>query len=523
MSEEPASKRSRPLTLGWAVALAALTGLLYFLSFPGVDGWPLAFVALAPLYLALRGQTPKRGFLLGWVAGFVMTMTGFYWLLEMLRVFSGFPTPLCVLFMALLCAYQAGRIACWGWLTARAESKGWPTGIAFALAFVTSELLFPLLFPWYFGATLHPAVALIQVAELGGPYAVGLILIATNLAAAELVLWRLERRPLRGRLLVGLLAVPLMALLYGLVRISALDAAVARAPKVRVGLVQANMSLQGKRQNKSEGLRRHLALTNELKGRGVDWVVWSETSVMRAMGESEVAARVPRTLGKELGIDTIIGAVLFRRVNDAREYALFNSALSVDAQGQVTGRYDKRFLLAFGEYLPLGETFPILYEWSPNSGQFSPGKTLDSLPIQGHPVATIICYEDLSPDFVNRMFRHQNAHMLVNMTNDAWFGDSIEPYTHFALAKFRAIEQRRYFVRSTNSGVSGFVDPVGRSLGTTPTFQQASRDATLAWLDSTTVYRVIGDAPWWLASLGCLWMAFRTRKPRGRNAPLAAG
>src|SRR6185436_17213415 len=103
--------------------------LIYFLAFPGIDVWPLTFVALVPLIIALRGQPAKRATGLGWMACFAMTMTGFYWLLEMLRAFSGFPVPLCLVFMAILCGYQAGRLGLLGWLTARAAQRGWPFGL----------------------------------------------------------------------------------------------------------------------------------------------------------------------------------------------------------------------------------------------------------------------------------------------------------------------------------------------------------------------------------------------------------
>ncbi|HMJ15957.1 MAG TPA: apolipoprotein N-acyltransferase, partial [Polyangiaceae bacterium] len=109
-----------------AYALAALSGVLYFLAFPGMELWPLAFVGLVPLIIALRGQTARRAAGLGWMAGFMMTMTGFYWLLGMLKAFSGFPWPICLLLMALLNAYQGGRFALLGWLSGRAEQRGWP-------------------------------------------------------------------------------------------------------------------------------------------------------------------------------------------------------------------------------------------------------------------------------------------------------------------------------------------------------------------------------------------------------------
>src|SRR5262249_8642339 len=133
---------SVPLGTRPAYALAVASGLLYFLGFPGIDLWPLSLVALVPLIVALRGQTPRRAAGLGWVAGFTMTMTGFYWLMKMLQDFSGFPVPLCLLFMAILCGYQAGRIALAGWLYGRAARRGWPTAWVFALAFAASELLY---------------------------------------------------------------------------------------------------------------------------------------------------------------------------------------------------------------------------------------------------------------------------------------------------------------------------------------------------------------------------------------------
>ena len=170
-----------------AYALSALSGLLYFLAFPGVDLWPLAFVALVPLIIALRGQPPRRAPALGWTAGFTMTMTGFYWLLEMLKVFSGFPLPLCLRVHGDPLRvpggpHRAARLA----LRPR-RGRGWPAGLAFcARASPRASWSIPLLFPWYYAATVHQVPALIQVAELGGPIAVGLVLVAANLAFAEL-------------------------------------------------------------------------------------------------------------------------------------------------------------------------------------------------------------------------------------------------------------------------------------------------------------------------------------------------
>ncbi len=161
--------------------------------------------------------------------------------------------------------------------------------------------------------------------------------------------------------------------------------------------------------------------------------------------------------------------MIVRRVADERDYILFNSAIAgggSSTEGEIEGRYDKEYLLTFGEYLPFGETFTILYKWSPNSGHFSPGKSLDPLVLdvhgEKHLVTALICYEDILPRFTNDAVRHGDPDLLVNITNDAWFGDTAEPWEHLALAQLRAVEHRRYFVRGTNSGVSAVIDPVGR-------------------------------------------------------------
>ncbi|HWZ90568.1 MAG TPA: apolipoprotein N-acyltransferase, partial [Polyangiaceae bacterium] len=420
-----------------AYGAAVFCGLLYFLAFPGVEIWPLSFVALVPLIIALRGQTPRRAFGLGWAAGFTMTMCGFYWLLDMLKTFSGFPTPLCVLFMAILCGYQAGRIGLAGWLAARAERRGWPPGLAFSLAFAASELVYPLLFPWYYGATVHQVPALAQVAELGGPIAVALTLVAANLALAEpFIAWR-QKRAINLRQSAACAAAIVVSALYGALRIPQIDAKTRAAPHARVGLVQANMSLEGKRVDQREGLRRHLRLTRELQRAGaLDLVVWSETSVMSAVDERNAGSTLSARFARQLGVPALFGGVLVREVSDEREYVLFNSALLTDKTGQLVGRYDKQFLLAFGEYLPFGDAFPILYRWSPNSGKFTPGSTLDPLSLAGRGIATFICYEDINPGFVNSIVKRGSSQLLANLTNDAWFGDTTEPWIHLALSQF---------------------------------------------------------------------------------------
>ncbi len=504
-----------PLSAPMAYAGAVVSGVLYWLAFPGMEVWPLAFVAWVPLLIAIQGQTTRRTMLLGWVAGITMNVTGFWWLQGMLSTFSGFPAPLCFLFMLIVCAFQGARIGLQGWLYGRAVARGWPSSPVFAAAFVAAELLYPVLFVWYFAATVHQMPLFTQLGDVGGPIGVGLVLVAANLAIGEAVLAKIERRKIAVPTVATGAAVVAFACVYGAIRIHMVDAQAQAAPSAMVGVVQANMGLAEKRTSYDEGLRRHLKLSSDLRQRGADFVVWSETSAMRPVRDSDYADEL-RGLASRIGLPSIFGAVIVKRVPDEREYVLYNSVVSSDAEGTLSGRYDKHVLLKFGEYLPFGETFPILYRWSPNSGRFTRGTSFDPLTVEvrgeKHPVSALICYEDILPEFTNDAVRHADPELIVNLTNDAWFGDTEAPWEHFALAQLRAVEHRRYYVRGTNSGVSGVVDPVGRVVAHTGTFQMEAVAAQIHWMRSHTVYEVLGDWPWVLVSGGLIYVAFRRRQ-----------
>jgi len=293
------------------------------------------------------------------------------------------------------------------------------------------------------------------------------------------------------------------------------------AETARVGLVQGNLALTGT--EKRDAARIHRDLTKKLEQQGkLDLVVWSETAVNYLIPEDVLSPVMQRMVltGTDKKLETpVLTGVILRRGGLTRKTGakLYNSATLVHPDGKVEGVYDKTFLLAFGEYIPFGETFPQLYEMSPNSGQLTPGKSLEAIPFGAHKITVLICYEDILPRFTNSIVSHGDPDLLVNMTNDAWFGKSTEPAIHLALAKYRAVEHRRFLVRATNSGVSAFVDPLGRTFEETPIFEEAARASSVRWMRGKTVYEVLGDGPFWLLSLLVVAMGFRARP--GPSAP----
>lgn len=494
-------------------ALAVVGAVFAFLGFAGFDLWPFAFVAFIPLFAALdlvRARGTRSVLAVATLFGFVANWGGYYWLMHVLNVFSGFGPVLCAVFASVLILYTGGSFVLAFWLWTRARSRGWNLTLAAVAAMLACELLYPLLFPFYYGASFHMLPVLLQVADLGGPLLLTALAFVVNAALYELGHALVTRaRPLPWKAPLAAAAYVVFVLVYGVYRMHVVDAAVAAAPKLEVGLVQANMGLTEKRENPMEGQVRHIDQSLELQsGEHPDLIVWPESAFMYFIPE-----RVRNVKDYVLGDVTtpVLFGGLSRRTVDGVERH-YNTAFITDERGTIRGTYDKTYLLAFGEYIPFGETFPFLYDISKKSGRFTAGDHVRPLPFRGYSIATLICYEDVLPGFV-RSAMQSNPHLIVNVTNDAWFGDTHEPWIHFALAKFRAVEHHRFLVRSTNSGVSGVIDPTGRVVAHTKTFVRESLNAEVAMLQGRTVYASLGDWPGWLSVALIGWMAFRRRKP----------
>jgi apolipoprotein N-acyltransferase len=210
----------------------------------------------------------------------------------------------------------------------------------------------------------------------------------------------------------------------------------------------------------------------------------------------------------------------------------YNTALMLDAQGNVTAKFDKIFLLMFGEYIPGLETFPWLRKVMPKAaGQLHRGKGTTTFPFehdgQTYRLGPMICYEDILPTF-GRKLAALHPHLLVNITNDAWFGDTSEPWEHLALSVYRSVELRTGLVRAVNTGVSAFVDATGNVYAKTyandPAKHPIGADKAIADVallaGGYTVYSVVGDLFGWLNALATalLWIVLPRLTARRRSS-----
>lgn len=499
-----------PLRMGPALALAALSAVLAQAGFPPFNLWGVSLVCLTPLVIALHGQSPRRAFFLAWASGLVRSLLGFSWLTGTIERFGDLgPAPAFGL-LFVLSAYHGCRVGVAGWLAARAQARGWPLSVSFAAAYVATEELFPLLFPWYLATSVHSAAPeLLQVAELGGPIAVGLLILAPSLGVAEAVTARLQRRAIPWLPVATGLLVPLLAAVYGHVRMGQVEVDIQAAPTVRLGLVQANRPMK----DPTGYLDVLLALTEEARKAGAELVVWSESAVQNAYPHLTYTTALPRDITGTLGVPTIFGVRMVRQpVPPETAKERWNSVVIADATGTVLGRYDKHVLLPFGEYTPLGDHLPAMKKLLSHTGSLTAGTTAEALPFGDHRLLALICYEDILPAYVNRAVVAGNPDLLVNVTNDSWFGDSAEPWIHLGEARLRAIEHRRYLVRATNSGPSGVIDANGRDVVQSAVWTREVVMTEARFMRAVTPYERWGEAPWWVVSALAVAMALLKRR-----------
>jgi len=528
----PDGAAPRPARAWVPFALAALSGSLHFLSFCGFGIWPLAFVCFLPLYAALEHPsvvTKRRAAAVGFTHGFVAYAGGYHWMAKMLEVFSGFNIGVASLLASFFWAYLALLQLVLALCLRRARHNGYPVALAGVAFILALEQWFPTLFPSHFGYAFFDQTWLLQLADLGGPGLVGALALLVQAALYPLVRDRLAGQRLTlhaARPLLASIALLLLGVGYGAWRTQEVDARAARADTLHVGIVQAAMGVFEKHLYPQRGHRLHLEGSTSLEaaqraaGQPLDLLVWPESAYLWTLPAN---ADLSRVLRHRRGDDPVVSTPLLfgglrRDVDQDGRMGFFNTAYLIDAQGNELGTYDKTYLLAFGEYLPLGETFPQLYELSPRTGRLSPGTHTRPLVLPGPEgdtrITTLICYEDVLPGFTRQAVAAGQPHLLVNITNDAWFGKSQEPHIHLAMARFRAAEHHRALVRSTNSGVSAFIDPAGRVVTHGGLFTGEQLHADVPRMDQATLYETVGDWPAWAATVASLFMLLRRRRAR---------
>lgn len=552
------------------------SGLLVFVALPPYDLWWAAWFSLVPLLLAIENAPRKEAALLGLLAGTVANYGAFHWLMQLMEEFTKLGV-LRFAIMGVLALYQGVPLMLWTLLLRQPFGCGKGQG-ARVLAVLLSawslpviEFFYPIVFPWYMANTQHSEIFLSGVIELGGCGLLSLAIVACNLSLARLLvrrevdttdapLWPLPATP-RDRL--ALLALGLGALLFCFVFSSVRNAQIEKlqeaAPKLTIGLVQPNHWIN--QVQPVEALHDYQKLSLELieesraAGEPIDLLLWPESAVRtpaprfiskRGPSNDNDLVRLPMDLvqilpglsrpAPELSLENaprwevlaiqrghntplLFGSTLVDATPGAKGPMsqippLYNCGVLLDSTGRVEGIAPKVELLLFGETIPLSQYFPKIYEILPLASALMPGSKPSVLTLGEARLGIMICYEDLLPWFHYRLAK-EHPQVLLNLTNDAWFGKTAEAPAHLALAKLRAIEGRVPLIRSTSTGISAFVDATGRLTASIGCDERGTLRETVALLDIETGFERVGDSVVWFGLfLLVVHLALRAKRKR---------
>ncbi len=488
------------------------------LAFPWLEAWPLAWVALVPLLVVTRGARLRVAAAYGWLTGLSFFLATLYWIPDTISNFTRISPLIAAGLWVLMSAVAAYSFALFAavveWLVARGGSRL----VAAPLVWVVVEWMRTFVFagfPWNsLGYSQIEATVMVQVADLTSVYGISAAIVLTNVAIAEAWLRR-GRRAGNGAaasatkgavyFLAIAAASPSLLFVYGTLRLADLEARPFQGA-LRVGVVQGNIAQDRKWDQafQEEILAKYLRLSRDAADDGARLIVWPEAALPFYFRYDE-RSRALFEFARDRHVDLLVGAPGYQIGDDGKPQAL-NQAWMVTSEGDVQGPYDKIQLVPFGEYIPLHGLFGMVAIAVESVGEFGRGSqyTLFETAALEPPLpqtvtvrrparfGTLICYEGIFPA-LTRQFAAAGADFLVNISNDAWYGDTAAPHQHLSMAALRTVENRMPMVRSTNSGISAFITAEGRMGPTTSLFEDDIVVETILTRPTWSLYRTYGD------------------------------
>ncbi len=435
----------------------ALSGVLLCFSFPPVSLFPLAWIGLIPFLIFITESRSRSSLLLGHLVLSLFYFGGvLYWIPRVLVVHGGLHWAVAGLVYGLMLGLLSSFLLPFTLLTHFVSRYGLRIALLSAPGFwLLTEILRNYFvvngFPWAaLGYSQFPYLWIIQIADLGGVYLLSFLIVLLSCALLAMINLRDFRFGLSALLLFG------FANMYGAYRIHLWEPPATY--RIKAGLVQGNILLGAGREYYAKMYFEELPrLAMQAKEQGAQWILLPEAQNPYVFDQDFYFKTFWKGQATRLGVYILFNSASF---DDTAEGVYYNSAYQLDPSGEVNYRYDKIHLVPFGEYLPFSRwlTFarPLVREVS----SFHPGSELKLGTIGELTYGTLICYEAIFPE-ISRDSVNMGADMLVNLTNDAWFGVTAAPTQHLQMASFRAIENRKTLLRAANSGYSAVVSFTG--------------------------------------------------------------
>ncbi len=487
------------------IILALSSGILLVLGFPPTDLYPLTWIALVPLLIALYEKGVKTSFFLGMLTGFVFYSGTIYWVFHSMYFYGNIPAILSSLLLVLLCSYLGVYVGIFSVLFSFiSKNSKLPALFVIPILWVTLEFLrtYALTgFPWsVLGYSQYKLLPLIQIADITGIYGISFIIAALNGAIFDVAIYwpkRLGTMPLFARwpLTLGIITyaiIIIMSLFYGNNKLHEDD----NGSKIKISVIQGNIEQDKKWNTKfqKEVIDTYKRLSMNASTAAPDLIVWPETALPFTFGYNETLTQEVITFQKSQLFGNpylLFGSVIVKDIK-AEQSRMSNSAILLSPEGGILSIYDKIHLVPYGEYVPFRNISPYIKKLTYGIGDFTHGKETVVMNTPFSRIGNLICYEIIFPGLV-RKFVNKGANVLVTITNDAWFGRTSAPYQHFVMAVFRAIENRTPVVRSANTGISGFIDTKGRIKRKSDIFVEATITEEISIGNKKSFYTKYGD------------------------------
>lgn len=445
--------------------LALVAGALLPLSMAPFHFWPIGPLALA-LYFWVLLETPSRGLLAGWLFGLGLYGMGTSWIYVSIHEHGGASPLLAGFLVALFASGLALLSMVMGWLFVRLRPDApWRAGVLFVVLFMALEWLFTWFltgFPWTAAGYGQLASWLANLAPVGGVSLVSFAVLCTGVALVVLLRAVRDGESTPSAVRYGAGAVALLPWLFGfaLQWVSWTEP----GPTRTVALVQGNIEQASKWDpaNRLPIISHYRRLTEPHWG--ADLILWPEAAITVFEHQAQELLDALDARGKAAGSSLVIGLPAVRAY-PGDEYAFLNTARGL---GLAEGSYVKRRLVPFGEYVPLEGLLRGLIQFFdlPMSHAEAGDWRQTPLSLDGRRANMAICYEIVYPELVR-----DEVDVLLTISNDTWFGDSIGPHQHLAIARMRALENGRWLLRATNNGVTAIVDHDGVLRATLPQFE----------------------------------------------------
>ncbi len=497
--------------------LPVLTGFLLAASFPRIEQGYLAWIAFIPLLFFVRQtDSPAKAFSGGFIAGFVHLFFLQLWVPSVLAQYGGLSAPLAwaAYGLELILLSLFFSVTCLA--TKLLVRRGGDIFIfSFPFILVAMEYgqnYFPFGgYPWILtGYSQTNYLSLIQIADLTGVFGVSFLVLFFNVAVFWM--WLRRKRGFKG-------AWPLMAsvffilfcLVYGIISLRHWGSI---RPSFHAVMLQGNISFNESTAVLADKYKRdYLEAAENLDSSNMDLLIIPESPCpIMYQYDSDYRQTCDR-LAKKFSMGLVFNNNREESIDGNEQY--FNSAYFLNHDGALEF-YDKMHLVPFGEYIPLKGLFQFIQTISKDGSGYSKGRNYRVIKMGGRPINAVICFEIVFPGLARRFVR-QGSQLILNLTNDGWYGDSSAPFQHLAIARWRAIENRRYLLRAANSGVSAVIEPTGRIQTSTGILQKAVCKGRFAFIEQKVFYTRYGDVFVFVCVIiACGFLAMAIACPRTR-------